>query len=107
MPDYINVKSILKTVNKKKIRFKELELQDIDLKNNVRFIGEYLTLLHSTDPVDIQADKQYEQSEFIKNYWKKIHNTDCDDFEDDEFIVNENLVNVCDILKLLIDDALK
>jgi len=107
MPDYINVKSILKTVNKKKIRVKELELQDIDLKNNVRFIGEYLTLLHSKDPVDIQADKQYEESEFIKNYWKKIHNKECDDFEDNEFIENENLVNVCDILKLIIDDVLK
>ena len=107
MPDYIQNNSMLKTIDKKKIRVKELQLLHIDLKNNVKFISDHLQKLHSNDSVDIQADQEYEQSEFIKNYWKKIHNKDCDDFEDDEFIVNENLVNVCDILKLLIDDALK
>ena len=100
IPSYIHNVSKSTKINKKVVKMKTLSIINLENKMNISNFNSYLK--------DYKEDDDYnDEDEFIKNYWKKIHHIECDDFDENELINYENIVNVCDILKMIIDDVVK
>ena len=67
IPSYIENNSKLFRINKKVVKMKTLSIKNLENKMHVTNINSYLK--------DYKEDDDYnEEDEFIKNYWKKIHN---------------------------------